>query len=98
MVSGDGRRDAPEDYERIDITQWRPSDQPIVTPERAAKGDMVYSTPCTHCNGRGTFPEEYGRGIVPCRDCNGRGNTQVIGDIALQHVRFAQAQVQSLMN
>mgnify|MGYP001032311824 CR=1 FL=1 len=41
MVSGDGRRDAPEDYERIDITQWRPSDQPIITPERAAKGDIL---------------------------------------------------------
>ncbi|OJW21183.1 MAG: hypothetical protein BGO49_24530 [Planctomycetales bacterium 71-10] len=96
MVSGDRRES--EDYEHIDVTQWRPANQPIVTPERAAKGDLVYNTPCSECNGRGSFPDPYGRGIVPCRTCHGRGTNQVIGDIALQHVRFAQAQVQNVMN
>lgn len=106
MVSGD-RRDA-EEYTRIDASEhvrWnnalgadgKPVD-PMIKPERLAKGDWSFTRDCEACKGRGTQPHESGFGTFPCPNCQGRGKTHDAPDTPIHEVRYAQAHVQNILN
>lgn len=97
---GSGRRggNPPEEYEHIDFTQWYSGKEPLVTAERAAKGDLSYTRNCEKCQGRGTRKADMGTGAVSCADCKGRGRVHERPDVPLEQVRFAQVQVRSIVN
>jgi hypothetical protein len=102
-----GGREAGDD-QRIDASQhvrWnnalgpdgKPVD-PMIKPERLAKGDWSFTRDCELCKGRGTQPHESGFGTVPCPGCYGRGKTHDAPDTPIHEVRYAQAQVQNVLN
>lgn len=92
------RRDAPEDYEHIDFSEWRPAGEPVVSEFRRQHGDLHFTRDCLACNGRGKSENPNGLGVIPCDGCGGKGRLHEAEDVRLKDVRFAQAQVQNVMN
>jgi hypothetical protein len=100
--SGNGRRGdsgpCAEDYERIDITQWHASGDPVVSEFRRQHGDLQFTKDCMQCNGRGKSDNPHGLGVIPCDGCGGRGRIHEAEDVKLKDIRFAQVQVRNVMN
>lgn len=81
--------------DHIDRSQWLPDGEPLITPERAAKGDVLTGNPCTACDMTG---RDANRGV--CRECSGKGRVGIrnAAGADLSEIRFAQIQVRSILN
>jgi hypothetical protein len=86
------------DYREIDVTQWRHGREPVVSEFRRQHGDLRFTRDCPACNGRSKTDAAYDLGVVPCEACNGRGTVHDVEDVKLSQVRYAQSQVQNVMN
>jgi hypothetical protein len=73
-----------------------PPNTPIITPERAAKGDVFTGPNCSDCNTTGKDKITK----LPCRTCKGRGWVGSINAATMESsdIRFAQVQVRNILN
>jgi hypothetical protein len=73
-----------------------PLGTPIITPQRAAKGDVFTGPNCTDCNTTGKDKMTK----LPCRTCKGRGWVGSINAATMDSsdIRFAQVQVRNILN
>ena len=76
-----------------------PQDAPLITPERAAKGDVLTGPPCQECKSTGKVKSSLGQAAI-CPKCRGRGwlGSVNAATIAADHIRFAQVQVVNILN
>ncbi len=76
-----------------------PAGLSIVTPERAAKGDVFTGPPCSDCKATGKAKSPLGQAAT-CPTCRGRGWLRSVNaaTIATDHIRYAQVQVVNIMN
>ncbi len=76
-----------------------PAGLPIITPERAAKGDVLTGPPCPDCKSTGKVKSLLGQAVT-CPACRGRGwiGSVNAATIAADDIRFAQVQVLNIMN
>ena len=83
-----------------DPRYYRDPTQPLITPERAAKGDVLTGPPCPDCGGSGKVKAQLGHQAAICRACRGRGwiGTINAASIAASEIRFAQVQVRNILN
>lgn len=89
MIENDG-----DDH--IDKSCWLGPNEPIITPERAQKGDVFTGPTCDDCHGSGKN-DEYNS---PCRACHGKGwmgtvNAQILN---VSDIHFAQIQIRNILN
>lgn len=77
-----------------------PSGQPIITPERAAKGDVLTGPPCKDCKATGRVKSQLGVKDAPCKTCRGKGWTGSVNaaTIAASDIRFAQIHEVNVLN
>ena len=73
-----------------------PRDTPIITPERAAKGDVLTGPPCKDCGATGK--DKLSK--LSCRACRGKGwvGSTNASAVAIDDVRFAQVQIVNILN
>lgn len=71
-----------------------PADEPIITPERRAKGDLLIDIPCPECDGKA------GEARRLCKSCRARGRVQAPDQsaIATADIRFVQLHANTVMN
>ena len=76
-----------------------PTGAPLITPERAAKGDVLTGPPCPDCKATGKDKGPFGQPTV-CRNCRGRGwiGSVNAATIAADHIRYAQIHEVNLLN
>lgn len=79
----------------IDKTQWLPEGLPIITQERALKGDIVTDDPCDGCDMSG----KDSNGDI-CKKCKGKGRTGSKNAVYVDFssIRFAHTQMRNIMN
>lgn len=87
------------DQDNGDKSQWLPDGEPIITKERAAKGDIITGKPCEVCQGNGRDKENN----RPCKECRGRGwngikNAAEIPQTNLTDVEYARAVIRNILN
>ncbi len=77
-----------------------PAGMPIITPERAAKGDVLTGPPCPDCGATDKVKQQLGHQPAICRACRGRGwiGSVNAATIAADHIRHAQVQVRNILN
>lgn len=80
----------------IDKSAYLPDGEPLLTPERAAKGDVFTGPSCAACNGSGKSREWN----APCRECRGKGWIGTVNAALLkaEDIHFAQVQVRNILN
>ena len=88
-----------DEQDHIDTSCHLPPGEPIMTPERAAKRDIISRKPCDKCDGNGR--EAYTN--KPCDECRGSGwkgikNASEIAPENLSEVEYAQAVVRNILN
>lgn len=85
--------------ENVDRSQWLPEGDPILTPERAAKGDVFTGPQCRDCRGSGRNPQEKLVSLA-CRVCHGKGWVGQVNAVGLdsRNIRHAQVQVRNVLN
>ncbi len=73
-----------------------PKGIPLITPERAAKGDVFTGPDCNDCSTTGKDKITK----LPCKTCKGRGWVGSINAATVDnaHIRFAQVQVRNILN
>lgn len=85
------------DDDHIDKSQWVnwDSENPMVKPERIAKGDIITGKQCDDCETKGR-----GKDGLPCKTCKGKGWFGITNaiNVELDDIRFAQAQVRNIIN
>ncbi len=81
--------------DHVDKSHWLPDGEPLITPERAAKGDVLTGNPCTACDMTG---RDQNRGV--CRECSGKGRVGIRNAAGsdLSEIRFAQIHEVNLLN
>lgn len=92
-----------ENDDHIDKSQWLGDKEPIITPERAKKGDLFTGPLCEDCRGSGKNHSDHADHQVTCRACRGKGwigtvNMATLTDKQISDTRFAQMQVRNILN
>lgn len=72
----------------------------LITPERAAKGDVLTGPPCPDCKATGKIKAQVGLQPASCPTCRGRGwiGSVNAAGIDTDHIRFAQIHERNLLN
>ena len=85
-----------EDQTHIDKSLWLPESEPLITPERAAKGDVFTGPDCGDCHGTGKDPITK----LVCKACRGKGwvGSTNAATIDSRDIRFAQVYEVNLLN
>ncbi len=84
----------------IDPSHWL-NGGPVVTPERAAKGDLFTGPDCQVCHASGNIPHPGDKTVkLTCRTCKGRGwvGTVNAASVDSNDIRHAQVQVRNILN
>ena len=84
-----------DDLTTIDKTQYLPDGHPIITPERASKGDVFTGPDCKDCDTTGKDRMTK----LPCKSCKGRGWTASINAASIEtsNIRFAEVREVTLL-
>jgi hypothetical protein len=79
-----------------DPRYYRDPTQPLITPERARKGDVFTGPDCGDCGGTGKDKMTE----MPCKACRGRGWVGSINAATVEneHIRYAQVHEVNLLN
>ena len=85
-----------EEDEHIDCSHWLPRDVPLITKERAEKGDVITGEPCGDCGMTGRDKDTR----LTCSACKGKGWLSIVNaeHVEIDKIRFAQIQVRSILN
>jgi hypothetical protein len=94
-TTGSGMADT-EELTQGDKSFWLPEGEPIITPERAAKGDVFTGPDCGDCHGSGKDPITK----LSCKTCRGKGWVGSINAASLDSgdIRFAQVREINLLS
>jgi len=82
--------------QQIDKSQWLPDGEPLITPERAAKGDVFTGPDCSDCGATGKDKMTK----LTCKTCRGKGwvGSTNAATIDAADIRFAQVRIRDILS